>query len=110
MSNIPSLISITVPYFQSPVYIQSKPDLSKKETKQLMKEAKRSADVFKDDYETYSAVLNETFTAMYDELMRHFLEIRKIENEKILSGSSKEEVMLASNQYSESASKKYSNS
>ena len=101
-SNV-SLLAVTVKYYKDPIYVEDREELTQKEKKDILKETKKAVEVFSDrDYDFYSKRFNFTYNTMCDTLTRHLLEIRKIENEAIVRGDSKNEVLSASNAYVQS--------
>lgn len=97
------LLSIRVKNFKDPIYVEDKQALTLREKKDILKQTKKAVEVFSDrDYDFYSKRFNFTYNTMCDTLTRHLLEIRKIENEAIVRGDSKDEVLAASNAYAQS--------
>ena len=104
----PALLPVRVSHFQRPVYVEDKPNLTKSEKKALLKEAKRATDSLEErDYKTYSEIFNNHFSIMYEELIKHFLKIREIENESISQGDSRSKTIEKSSEYAKSVAKQY---
>ena len=99
------IFSVSLPNSDKVVEIQSDPRLRKKENKAVLQQAIQATEVFLDeDHTTYSTLLKNHFSTMCDEMHRHLLAIRDIENSEICQGHTRDQALEKSQQYIDSIS------